>query len=151
MLFLLTGRAVQAPIGGKIIVLSSTLPSVGPGSLKNREDPKILGTSKVSIVLYLSTFMMINGFRNLDCSKRRHRSTRLLRSSAQERRSQWTCSFSVLLIKTLLPLVITYLKYTASVNRNSLFSMFASLHLWSDLLLPCIQCWSIGRRCEICT
>ena len=39
---------VQAPIGGKIIVLSSTLPSVGPGALKNREDPKILGTSKVS-------------------------------------------------------------------------------------------------------
>ena len=148
----LTDCVVQAPIGGKIIVLSSTLPSIGPGSLKNREDPKILGTSKVSFVLHLLFyFHNKQRFRNLAYSKRRHRSTRLLRSSAQERRSQWTCSFSVLLIKTLLPLVITYLKYTASVNRNSLFSMFASLHLWSDLLLPCIQCWSIGRRCEICT
>ena len=29
------------------MVLSSTLPSVGPGALKNREDPKVLGTSKV--------------------------------------------------------------------------------------------------------
>lgn len=44
---------VQAPIGGKIIVLSSALPSVGAGALKNREDPKILGTSKVSSVLHL--------------------------------------------------------------------------------------------------
>jgi len=29
------------------MVLSSTLPSVGAGALKNREDPKVLGTSKV--------------------------------------------------------------------------------------------------------
>lgn len=28
-------------------MLSSTLPSIGAGALKNREDPKILGTSKV--------------------------------------------------------------------------------------------------------
>ena len=39
--------ALQAPIGGKIIVLSASLPSIGAGALKNREDPKILGTSKV--------------------------------------------------------------------------------------------------------
>ena len=105
---LLTGWVLQAPIGGKIIVLSSTLPSVGPGSLKNREDPKILGTSKVSFVLYLLLNLVINGFRNLDYSKRRHLSTRLLPSSAQERRSQWTCSSSVLLTKTSLHLVITH-------------------------------------------
>ncbi len=29
------------------MVLSASLPSVGPGALKNREDPKILGTAKV--------------------------------------------------------------------------------------------------------
>ncbi|TFY63547.1 hypothetical protein EVG20_g6270 [Dentipellis fragilis] len=45
------GFKLMAPIGGKIVVLSSTLPSIGPGSLKNREDPKILGTSKESGLL----------------------------------------------------------------------------------------------------
>ena len=37
----------QTPIGGKIVVLSASLPSVGSGALKNREDPKVLGTAKV--------------------------------------------------------------------------------------------------------
>ncbi|PPQ86617.1 hypothetical protein CVT25_006801 [Psilocybe cyanescens] len=45
------GFKLMAPIGGKIVVLSSTLPSVGPGALKNREDPKILGTAKESGLL----------------------------------------------------------------------------------------------------
>ncbi|KAF8802254.1 hypothetical protein BYT27DRAFT_7113454 [Phlegmacium glaucopus] len=45
------GFKLMAPIGGKIIVLSSALPSVGAGALKNREDPKILGTSKESGLL----------------------------------------------------------------------------------------------------
>ncbi|ETW78005.1 hypothetical protein HETIRDRAFT_388085 [Heterobasidion irregulare TC 32-1] len=51
------GPALQAgfklmnPIGGKIVVLSSSLPSLGAGALKNREDPKILGTSKESGLL----------------------------------------------------------------------------------------------------
>ncbi|KAF5310619.1 hypothetical protein D9619_007972 [Psilocybe cf. subviscida] len=45
------GFKLMAPIGGKIIVLSSSLPSVGPGALKNREDPKILGTAKESGLL----------------------------------------------------------------------------------------------------
>ena len=29
------------------MMLSASLPSLGPGALKNREDPKILGTAKV--------------------------------------------------------------------------------------------------------
>ena len=37
---------LKIPIGGKIMVLSSTLPNLGPGALKNREDPKVLGTAK---------------------------------------------------------------------------------------------------------
>ncbi|KAN0084376.1 Sec23/Sec24 trunk domain containing protein [Tylopilus felleus] len=45
------GFKLMAPIGGKIIVLSASLPSVGAGALKNREDPKILGTSKESTLL----------------------------------------------------------------------------------------------------
>ncbi|EKM58042.1 uncharacterized protein PHACADRAFT_252008 [Phanerochaete carnosa HHB-10118-sp] len=45
------GFQLMSSIGGKIIVLSSSLPSIGVGALKNREDPKILGTSKESGLL----------------------------------------------------------------------------------------------------
>ena len=38
---------VQSPIGGKLVALTTSLPSVGAGALKSREDPKILGTPKV--------------------------------------------------------------------------------------------------------
>jgi protein transport protein SEC24 len=38
---------VKSATGGKIVVLSSSLPNIGAGNLKNREDPKLLGTSKV--------------------------------------------------------------------------------------------------------
>jgi protein transport protein SEC24 len=33
------------------MVLSASLPSVGPGALKNREDVKILGTPKVRVII----------------------------------------------------------------------------------------------------
>jgi protein transport protein SEC24 len=36
-------------MGGKIVTLASSLPSHGPGALKNRDDPKALGTNKVSL------------------------------------------------------------------------------------------------------
>lgn len=45
------GFKLMSPIGGEIVVLSSSLPSVGAGALKNREDPKALGTSKESQLL----------------------------------------------------------------------------------------------------
>lgn len=38
-------------IGGKIICLTATMPSVGPGALKRRDDAKLLGTSKESSLL----------------------------------------------------------------------------------------------------
>ncbi|KZT34780.1 hypothetical protein SISSUDRAFT_1065043 [Sistotremastrum suecicum HHB10207 ss-3] len=67
------GPALQAAfkmisaIGGKIIVLSSSLPSIGTGALKVREDPKVLGTSKESALLqpasnFYKTFA-------IDCSR----------------------------------------------------------------------------------
>ncbi|KAF7360326.1 Protein transporter SEC24 [Mycena venus] len=61
------GSKLMAPIGGKILALSSSLPSVGEGALKNREDPKILGTSKESSLLqaansFYKTFA-------IDCSR----------------------------------------------------------------------------------
>ncbi|KAI1794435.1 protein transporter SEC24 [Ganoderma leucocontextum] len=55
------GPALQAAfkmmshIGGKIVVLSSSLPSHGAGAVKNREDPKVLGTSKESGLLQPSS------------------------------------------------------------------------------------------------
>ncbi|KAF9525046.1 CPII coat sec24 protein [Crepidotus variabilis] len=45
------GFKLMTPIGGKIIVLSSSLPSHGAGALKNREDNKLLGTAKESGLL----------------------------------------------------------------------------------------------------
>lgn len=36
-----------SPIGGKILCLQASLPNLEVGALKMREDPKLLGTSKV--------------------------------------------------------------------------------------------------------
>ncbi|KAG7448674.1 CPII coat sec24 protein [Guyanagaster necrorhizus] len=61
------GFKLMAPIGGKIMVLSASLPSVGPGALKNREDPKILGTAKESGLLQAaSTFYKMFA---IECSR----------------------------------------------------------------------------------
>jgi len=81
----------QAPIGGKIIVLSSTLPSVGPGALKNREDPKILGTAKVCSIYEIGSFSLLKTThfpRNPTCCKRHRHSIRLLPLNAQELKFQ---------------------------------------------------------------
>ncbi|QRW04974.1 transporter protein Sec23 [Ceratobasidium sp. AG-Ba] len=67
------GPALQAAyklinaIGGKIMVLTSSLPSLGEGALKPREDPKLLGTAKESSLLqpaasFYKTFA-------IDCSR----------------------------------------------------------------------------------
>ncbi|POY75735.1 hypothetical protein BMF94_1145 [Rhodotorula taiwanensis] len=42
-------------VGGKVVALSATLPNLGPGALKNREDSKILGTTKESTLLQAQT------------------------------------------------------------------------------------------------
>ena len=43
-------KLIQA-VGGKIVVLSASLPNIGAGKLEMREDKKILGTSKESSLL----------------------------------------------------------------------------------------------------
>ena len=49
----------QSPIGGKIIVLQSSLPNINPGALKAREDPKALGTPKVnSQIITIINYLM---------------------------------------------------------------------------------------------
>jgi protein transport protein SEC24 len=45
------GYKLIAPVGGKMTVLSSSLPNVGHGALTMREDKKVLGTSKESSLL----------------------------------------------------------------------------------------------------
>jgi hypothetical protein len=75
----------------------------------------------------------MNEFRNLDYSKRRHLSSRLLLLSAQERRSQWTCSSSVLLIKTSLPLVI--------IHRCNIFQALVD----HTLCLACLPHYTSGQ------
>jgi protein transport protein SEC24 len=46
------GPAVQSALlalkslGGKVSIIQSTLPSLGPGALKNRDDPKLYGTER---------------------------------------------------------------------------------------------------------
>lgn len=45
------GHKLISPLGGKIVVLSASLPNVGYGKLDMREDKKLLGTSKESGLL----------------------------------------------------------------------------------------------------
>ncbi|KAK0610484.1 hypothetical protein B0T17DRAFT_500599 [Bombardia bombarda] len=45
------GHKLISPLGGKIVVLSASLPNVGYGKLEVREDKKLLGTSKESGLL----------------------------------------------------------------------------------------------------
>lgn len=61
------GYKLISAVGGKLIVLTASLPSLGEGSLKNRVDPKLLGTSKESSLLqpassFYKTFA-------IDCSR----------------------------------------------------------------------------------
>ncbi|KAL6721400.1 COPII subunit [Lecanora helva] len=45
------GHKLISPVGGKLTVLSATLPNLGVGKLDMREDKKLLGTSKESNLL----------------------------------------------------------------------------------------------------
>src|ERR1700685_1384638 len=97
----------KAPIGGQIMVLSATLPTIGPGALKNREDPKILGTSKVCgcSVTCANRWSLIMYYRNLTCCKPHHHSTKPLPSSVHERKSLLICSCLALRTK-MLPVLV---------------------------------------------
>jgi hypothetical protein len=89
------------------VVLSSSLPNIGSGALKNREDPKVLGTSKVRspATCLLSQALMSTIYRNQVSCSPHPRSTKRLLSIAHERKSPSICSYSVPPIKTLLALV----------------------------------------------
>ncbi|KAF2835061.1 COPII component protein [Patellaria atrata CBS 101060] len=46
-----SGHKLISPVGGKMVVLSASLPNMGYGKLEMREDKKVLGTSKESTLL----------------------------------------------------------------------------------------------------
>ncbi|CAG8554291.1 7755_t:CDS:10 [Diversispora eburnea] len=64
---LLAGFKLISPIGGKIVTLLSSLPSINPGALKPREDSKALGTPRESSLL-LSADPFYKKFA-VDCSR----------------------------------------------------------------------------------
>jgi hypothetical protein len=100
---------VQSASGGKISVLSASLPTEGPGALKNREDPKVLGTAKVREIPYGATHRRADvASRSLLFFKPPPRSTRLSRSSARARKYRSTCSCSAPSTKTSLPSVDSF-------------------------------------------
>lgn len=42
----LDAMVVQSSVGGKMLVFQSSLPSSGQGAVRNRENPRVLGTDK---------------------------------------------------------------------------------------------------------
>lgn len=114
----------QGSVGGKVCVLSATLPNVGPGTLNNREDPKLLGTTKESTLLqaangYYKTFA-------IECSRCQVSVDFWLFSSAYT--DVATLSKSPSLHPTFFPQELT-----------TIFRWITSIHGWSDLLLSCFQ------------
>lgn len=108
------GPALQAgfklisSMGGKLVVCTASLPTLGTGSLKNREDPKILGTTKVTTVLsapYRVALTSRRAVRNPVCYRQLIRSIRRSPSNAQGARYPWICSFSAHRIR-MLPLSV---------------------------------------------
>ena len=84
------------------MVLSDSLPTLGAGTLKDRDDPKLFGTSKVCFLckLFCSLFHDIS-HRNPISFSPPFRSTRRSPSTAQGVRFRSTCSFSLVVIRTL--------------------------------------------------
>ncbi|KAE9406669.1 protein transporter SEC24 [Gymnopus androsaceus JB14] len=83
------GYKLMVPIGGKIIALSASLPSLGVGALKNREDPKILGTAKESGLLQAaSTFYKTFA---IECSRAQVTVDMFLFSSAYQDVASMSC------------------------------------------------------------
>ena len=89
--------------------------------------------------------------RNPDCFSPHHPSIKILPSIVRKCRFQWTCSCLVLDIKMWRPWVTLYFEFVTILANCVHFSLPASLHLWSDLLLSSIQRGSDRRRHQICS
>jgi hypothetical protein len=72
------------------MVLSASLPTLGAGALKDRDDPKVFGTAKVNCALLFESYCLLNLLiknRNPTFFSLLRPSTRLLPSIAPEVKS----------------------------------------------------------------
>lgn len=60
---------MQSSIGGKMLVFQSSLPSTGQGALRNRENPRMLGTDKEQTLLSpVDTYVRIVRSMQAECA-----------------------------------------------------------------------------------
>lgn len=130
---------IKSAVGGKLTVLSSSLPSLGTGALKNREDPKLLGTSKVCLAptncdaldfshVHLGINLVATCFIVLqDVCHRLFTSTGFCRYVLVQRFIS-RCSNPWYAVSRTLQNVLL-------MNH---FRLSTSLHGWPNLLLPCL-------------
>lgn len=53
-------RCLQSSVGGKMLVFQSSLPSSGQGAMRNRENPRLLGTDKEhSLLNPIDTYVVL--------------------------------------------------------------------------------------------
>ena len=138
---------MQSNTGGKLIVLSASLPNVGPGALKSREDPKVFGTPKVRWFFTLRLVMLLIT-RPPGISVTTSRIAVLQDVCHRLFTSTGFCRY-VLVQRFLSRCSNPW--YAVSMPAQNVFLMNYSrlsspLHGWSNLLLPCLT-YSQVRRC----
>lgn len=124
----------QSHVGGKVITLSASLPNIGPGALKNREDPKLLGTSKESTLLQAQT-----GF---------YKSFAIECSRSQVSVDMWLFSSAYTDVATLSASLSLELDGGGANIGSHRWS--PSLHWWTDVLLPVLQRQSVRGCAQVC-
>ena len=142
----------QSPIGGKLQVFSASLPTLGAGALKDRDDPKLFGTAKVCLRMDFGQRCLLV-YRNQTSSNQQRHSTRRSLSIAQGVKYLSTCSYSLAHTKILL-LSVRIASRHSSILFGSLHycnRLSTSLYCWPDILLPWIQRCSPGGCTQVCT
>jgi hypothetical protein len=133
------------------MVLSASLPTLGAGALKDRDDPKVFGTAKASFCIGFRTTLFTKPFnqnRNPTFFNLLRPSTRPSPSTALEVKSLWTCSSLVALIKMSLLSVSFY--FPSQLFFLHCSRLLAEVHRWTDILLPRVQRCSTRRCSQVC-
>lgn len=124
-------------VGGKVVALSATLPNLGPGALKNREDSKILGTTKESTLLQAQT-SWYKTFA-IECSR------------SQVSVDMWLFSSAYTDVATLSELRRGHGAKSHRADPGSHALRWpASLHGRPDVLLPVVQRREVRRCTQVC-
>lgn len=119
-----------------MIALSATLPNIGPGSLSNREDPKLLGTSKESSLLHAA-----NGFYKtfaIECSR------------SQVSVDMWLFSSAYTDVATLSAFFLGPRPVRVDPDPQNSHRWPTKIYWRTDLLLPFVQRRSLRRRPQVC-